>query len=207
MTLKNFARVLAVPAGISLCSLLACSDPPKPPAQGVVQISVEPGAGSCSATHGTFSNPVETQQATVRNELLNCDPTSGQPCRPDTVIATDGADTDISCAVSGAADGYNISINFCNANSCINNGNHPFSFVANGTISPTGGQIYVGSTHQTDALSDDKCDITILHGSGGQLAGGTIWASFSCPNFISNGNPSSTQCAATGAFLFENCAH
>jgi hypothetical protein len=48
-------------------------------------------------------------------------------------------------------------------------------------------------------FSGVSCQVQVI---GSQIKAGSMWASFSCPSLV---EPPSSQCAASGVFVFENC--
>jgi hypothetical protein len=186
----KLGHVLLLPLVVPV-ALGACSDPPSEPPEAAAYIGVSPGEGACNATHGDTYMPLDTRVY----ENLNCDLDNG--CKPDGVVAVDGdSETIVSCSVLPAGAIYNVSAKFRYKGDDIS---------VTGQVADTGGtakMTHYSRTTQT-GLSGD-CTLTMLPNKSA-VAGGRVWAHFTCPKFTDPSSPGGMDCAATGAFLFQKC--
>ena len=194
------ARLIAAPLFLTVCLTQACSDPPAPPAQGAVTLSISPTSGfTCNHTNGTLSVPF-AQNASVSGTLgTGCNLSAG--CKPDEYVVVDrDRGTNISCSISPGGMGYNVSI------SMNVEGSPSMQFQANGQLGPNGGQLAINETNSEahGGGSDQACQVSIQPNVG-VIAKGKIWAQFQCTMFRDPSDLSDTGCTVTGAFLFENC--
>jgi hypothetical protein len=190
---------LAVP----LLAALGCSDPVPPPAQGAVTLylghTVNPvDQMSCPVTAQTYQiGATDSKTKAVQAPSAS---TPGQ-----SVISGEGGSS-ISCSVSGGGGSYKfsgtlsaitpqgdkISIQF--ANGVVGS-----DFTGTADVSVYTPQLLAGFSSVGTNMS---CAITVQNQ---QVKGGSIWATFSCPQIAS---PPSGLCgiSAASAIVFENCS-
>jgi hypothetical protein len=156
---------------------------------------VSPGAGSCNATHGPASVPTDDTSNTIYN-MLHCDRKTG--CNPDEFVKVDGQDgVSVSCKVKSNGNGFDVSFDLIASD---------LTLTGSGTVSQSSGTLFMNSVSAgQDSLQSDTCNTIIQPPHVGGISPGQIWAGFNCPTFTDPSAPSTTACAATGAFIFENC--
>lgn len=173
-----------------------------PPAQAAVAITISAGAmGACRVAGGEITTPPDIVGNIGQvGSSLSCNLTD-QSCRPDEHVVFQGdPDTTVKCAVAPNGESFDVSVNVLSGTR--------MSFSAIGTITATGGTLTIDEFDQrTQAtLQDTACSVAILP-SQGTVKRGAIWARFQCANFV---DPSAAggdmSCAASGAFIFENCS-
>lgn len=194
------ARLVAAPLFLAVCLSQACSDPPAPPAQGAVTLSISPTPGqACNHTSPQLSMPA-AQNTSVFGALLGCNLQTG--CKPDEFVVVDrDRGTNISCTISPSGGNYNVNI-LMNVD-----GSPSMQFGVNGTLMANGGTIAINETNSEarGGGSDPACQVSIQPNTG-VIAKGKIWAQFQCTAFRDPSDLSDTGCTVKGAFLFENCA-
>jgi hypothetical protein len=189
---------LAVP----LLAALGCSDPVPPPAQGAVTLDV--GAPVDHVDQMQCPVPGKVYQIAAvdsKNNVLA--PTSMTPGQ--SVISGEGGSS-ISCSVTGGGGNYKFSGTL---SAVTRQGDKVSIQFSNGVV----GSNYTGtadvSVFTTDLLQNFSstnttmnCAITVQNQ---QVKGGSIWATFSCPQIAF---PPSGLCAidASSAIVFENCS-
>src|SRR4051794_2312299 len=108
----KLVRVIAVPSGLVLGSFFGCSDPPSPPAQAGIGITVLPAAGQCPVPGSPITVPPDPAgQPNAVNGALLCDLTNAS-CKPDDYVVVNGdGDATVTCTVSPQGDGtFNIDL-------------------------------------------------------------------------------------------------
>jgi hypothetical protein len=129
-------------------------------------------------------------------ENLNCN--LDNDCAPDGVVAVDGdAETRVTCSVSAAGTVYNVNGTFRY---------HGDDISVSGQVADTGGTVQMThySTVSGTGLSG-SCTLTMAPNRSA-VAGGRVWAHFTCPKFTDPSSPGGMDCAAAGAFLFQKCS-
>jgi len=183
MRLFGFASCLV---GIAGLSALSCSDPVAPPAQGAMGINVTTKPPS----------PAGVCNIKAHNAQIGANPPTSSAPGDRVIDGQDGAA--VRCSVSGSG-AFSIS-------GSLSQG--PTSFQISGSFNGTTG---TGTAAEYDPengqfLSSKPDDCTITVAPPQEIASGRIWADFKCASFFNESVPSTTQCAATGHFVFENCA-
>ena len=184
---------------LALILSTACSDPPSPPAQGAVSELIGPnGTGNgCAASGPEFTAPPNTDAQNGTSASLQCDTSAGTGCSPDSNVVVDGDQNAIvTCSVSGGGP-FNVTAN-------LNQG--PVAFNLQGVFTDTGGTGFLSSGHDNFNLQQKDCKI-IIEANHGEIKPGAIWARFDCESYFDPSTPGNGPgCAATGFFIFENCA-
>jgi hypothetical protein len=160
-------------------------------------MSISPAAsatGACQASSAPFTAPANTDPVSGTAQTIQCDLTT-PGCKPNANVAVDGNSASVRCSVTGGGP-FNVS-------GVITADNVGFS-VNGPALTTTGGKASITSQYQTHNLQGQDCDITIEPNKG-QITPGAVWASFSCPSY-GDRTTGDFNCAATGKFIFENCA-
>jgi hypothetical protein len=195
-------RVIALPSSAVLGLFFGCSDPPSPPAQAGIGITVAPGSGQCPVLGNPMTAPLDPAgQPDVVNRALLC--TLTEPgCKPDDYVVVNGdGDAAVKCSVSPQSDGsFNVDLQVSTTQ---------LSFAASGKVTASGGDVRVSVYQQASdrTISTDKtapCKITIPANQG-TVKKGALWARFSCDALGDTQDSSGTTCKASGQFIFENC--
>jgi hypothetical protein len=194
----TFARVIPLPLGLACGLLLSCSDPPSPPAQAAFTITVSPGGtGSCTTTHGPAGVPTDDTSNTIYNQL-HCDRKSG--CTPDQFVRVDGQEGDsVSCSVKSNGNGFDVQFEFIS-------GHMTLTGTSTAPVTQSQGALTMNSVYEGQDSLKGTCNTIINPPHVGGISAGQIWATFNCPEFSDPTAPGSTACAASGAFIFENCS-
>jgi hypothetical protein len=195
--------VIAVPSSVALGLFLGCSDPPSPPAQAAVGITVLPASGGQCPVPGNpiVVPPDPAGQPNAVNLALLCDLTVAS-CKPDNYVVVHGSNgVVVDCTVSPKGDGsFDIQARVETTR---------LNFSASGNVTATGGNLSVNVYEQTSGRSlDDNhtgCKITIPPNQG-TVKKGALWARFSCDALVDSKDSSGAVCKASGQFIFENCA-
>ncbi|HEX7669175.1 MAG TPA: hypothetical protein VF395_06320 [Polyangiaceae bacterium] len=197
-------RLIAAPSSIVLGLFFGCSDPPSPPAQAGIVITVGQSAGQCPVPGSPISVPPDPAgQQGVVNAALLCDLTHAS-CKPDDYVVVNGdGDATVTCSVSPQGDGsFNIDLQLSTTR---------LSFSASGKVTSSGGDIRVSVYEQTSGttITTDKttssCKVTIPANQG-TAKKGALWARFTCDGLSDPKDSSGTICKASGQFIFENCS-
>ncbi len=164
----------------------SCSGSPPPPAQGDMTIHI---SSASSPPAGKTCN-VAAHVATIGDNPPGLK-TPGSRVRDGNHGAV------VNCTVKGKT--------VFNVSGALRKGAVSFQIVGsvpkvgggNGTATITS---YDPNTSFTMTTPDDpKCSVTPI-----EIAGGRIWAQYTCPGYINADSPS-TYCKAEGFFVFENC--
>lgn len=199
--MNAYARrsLLAVP----LLAGLGCSDPVPPPAQAAITLEIgQPN----TPVMGKNCPEVKTYQVgafdsktmmTLAPSLTTTPPTPGQ-----SVISGENHST-INCSVTGSGGNFKFSgsINAVSANSA---GPITVNFL-NGVINGTTGtaDVSVYTTGLLTTVGPAPCTFQIVNG---QIKGGSMWASFSCPDLESSPSYACGILQAQTTVVFENCS-
>jgi hypothetical protein len=186
-------RVLIAPSALVLLVLVQCSDPPTEPARAAAYITVSPGSGSCSASHGELTWPASESRAV---EQLDCS-LEQKSCNPGEYETVDG-DTDASviCSVTPNGDKFTVNLNVSRTGSSLS-----FS----GSLDKTGGSLQLQHySNVTSTTVTGACNI-VIEANKSTVKAGAIWAHFDCPAIRDPGAAGGSDCAAAGAFIFEKC--
>lgn len=196
----KLAHVISLPVTVLFGVSLACSDPPSPPPQAAVAITINTATmGACRIAGGEITTPPDTSGMVGQvSASLNCNlQTPG--CAPDKYVAVQGdPSTTVTCSVSPNGTSFDVSVNVISGNR--------MSFSASGTVTSVGGTLDVTEfDHSTQTtLEDTACGIQITTNFG-TVKKGAIWARFTCGNFVDTSAAGGLICSATGTFIFENC--
>jgi hypothetical protein len=194
----NLARVIAAPLSIALGLSVGCSDPPSPPAQGALTLTVSPGAsgGQCNATgpERLFPNDPAVE------DRLGCSLATPNQCgKPDDLVVVDGASSShVSCTVAANGDKFDVNL--------VLDIQPNVRFQATGQIGATGGTLNISTSGQVlsgNGLSGD-CTFEVVPNFG-LVKPGAIWGHYNCPTFGDPKSPSGASCQSDGRFIFENC--
>jgi hypothetical protein len=198
--MKKLVRALALTPTTVAALCLGCSDPPAPPAQGAVEITINAeSSGACSHASGQATAPQDPPgNPNAVATALSCDLSRG--CKPDQYVRVDGdSGSSVSCTVSPSGDGFGVSVS-------ISDGSR-LTFAASGSVNGSGGTMQIsqsGANTNHEGLYDSTCTITI-DPNRGLVKKGAIWARFDCPHFAAQNSAGGEQCDAVGSFIFENC--
>jgi hypothetical protein len=161
------------------------------PAQGASQVVLSNIGTDCAITGiTTWSIPAEGS-------------TSASSVGAQVVDDVDGASVD--CSVKQVGTGFSVLATLQSADSVV------FAVGADDIAPSTSGNAYRSTgdiSHyapNTKTMRGIDCTITVSRQQGAQIGPGKVWADFTCPAF----NPTtgeSASCAATGTFVFGNCA-
>lgn len=184
---------LAVP----LLAALGCSDPVPPPAQGAVRLDLS----QPTTTVSEMSCPItQLYQVGAKDPktMAVLAPTMQDP--GESVISGESGST-ITCSVTGSGGNFNFSGSL---HASTPQGDQILVAFQNGVISGTTGtaDVNVYTPQLSSNFSGTGCTITVQNN---QVKGGSIWATFSCPQISS---PPSGLCGISGdsTIVFENCA-
>jgi len=199
----KLVHVIAVPSSVMLGLFIGCSDPPSPPAQAGIGLTVSPAAGQCPVPGSPITVPPDPAgQPNAVNGALLCDLTNAS-CKPDDYVVVNGdGDAVVKCSVSPQGDGsFNIDLQVSNTR---------LSFSASGQVTASGGDVRVSVYEQTSdrTISTDTtgpCKLTIPPNQG-TAKKGALWARFTCDALGDTKDSSGTTCKASGQFIFENCS-
>jgi hypothetical protein len=198
----KLVRVIAVPPGIALGLFLGCSDPPSPPAQAAVGITVLPVNGQCPFPGSPIVVPPDSAgQPNEVNGALLCDLTT-PGCKPDAHVVVHGDNgVAVQCTVSPKGDGsFDIQVSVETTR---------LNFSASGNVTATGGIVSVNVYESSSdrSITDDHtgCKVSIPANQG-TVKKGALWARFSCDSLVDPKDSARTPCKASGQFIFENCA-
>ncbi len=191
---------LAVP----LLVALGCSDPVPPPAQGAATLFVHPPSPSVNQT--TCPVPGTTYQVGAP-DLKQCpNSPTGAPtasCPGGSIISGENGST-ISCSVKGSGGSFNFSGSLIAVTAQGQKVDLEFSsgvVTADGTPGPVSISILTPELQGTGGLSTAACTASVLQT---QVKGGSIWASFNCPQI--GASEKQYLCGADGVIVFENCS-
>lgn len=182
---------------------------------GVVAVLVATGAMACSSAKSPSADgnmqvrfSANPANPTVCKNVRNAQITSKNGQAPNHATNTPGGRVEdgsegysVSCKVHGSKD-FTVS-------GTLNGGTTSFSFSGNVTKGGTGSGVINEYDTQAQTTvsspSDQLCTFTVTPDPL-QVAPGRIWATFDCPSVLDESNPTATDCAATGEFVFENCS-
>ncbi len=210
----KFARLGAAPLPAIIFLISACSDPPSPPAQAAVTLSIAPASGkTCNHTQPQLALPSKST-ASVEAELA-CDLAAG--CKPDDyIVVNQDRGTTVACTVSPAGGNFNVQLSVIVDGSATNELSMQFGL--NGTLTPMGGMASINSSSSISRSNgiDPSCNVSIANPYStltnvvgapkqGVVSKGKIWGAFECNAFRNPTDIGDTGCLAQGVFLFENC--
>ncbi|HVU00375.1 MAG TPA: hypothetical protein VHE30_01435 [Polyangiaceae bacterium] len=200
----KLARVV-VSCALALMPAAACSDPPSPPSEGAVAITVSVGAAACPQAGGLITAPPgPAGYPDAVNNALQCSLANGN-CDPRSYLVTDGDNgAAVACVVSGGGSSYNVSVGLITS--------PRMSFRASGviTMSPDGlsgtGNLQLsqsGANFPGNAILG-TCQVDIKPNLG-HIEPGAIWARFNCTELKDPSAAGDESCLATGSFYFDRC--
>jgi hypothetical protein len=181
---------LGVAAGVLAAALgMGCSSAKAPPADANIQMRIFQ-----NSTDPTLCKIVHNMQIAKKGQS----PPSHETNQAGGRVEDGSEGFSVSCKIHGSND-FTIS-------GAINGGASAFSFSGSVTKGNSGqGSIAeYDSSFQTTVASTDPCTFTVTPDPL-QVASGRIWATFSCPTVLDQSAPTTTTCAASGEFVFENC--
>lgn len=189
---------------VSLLAAFGCSDPVPPPAQGAVTFAVHPPSPGVNQT--TCPVPGMTYQVGTP-DLKNCpnNPTGAptQECPGGSVISGEKG-SKISCSVKSAGGSFNFSGSLAAisaAGQAIDIEFNSGVVASDGTPGTVGVSILTPGLQGTGGLSSTNCSVQVING---QVKGGSIWASFECPQV--SATEKQYLCGTSGWIVFENCS-
>ncbi|HEY2405020.1 MAG TPA: hypothetical protein VGI10_03410 [Polyangiaceae bacterium] len=208
-------RLALVVLGLAAATLCACGGDSSSGSSGPFSTAGAGGVGT-GGTSGIGSRPPAQGSLTLAIGLANpATPGYACPISGKSYALGDPPPTQTSAGIP-LIDGQGVSVT-C---SVIGNGSYAFNATLSGQA--TGGAVQVafsapmvgtkGSSSATasvytsdlaDTLASDQaspCSVSVL---ADQIKPGVLWAGFSCPSLKS---APSTECAAQGLFVFQDCA-
>jgi hypothetical protein len=198
----KFARLGAAPLPAIILLISACSDPPAPPAQAAVTLSISPAPGkTCTTTNGQLAMPSKFNASVIQE--LNCDLSKG--CKPDDYVVVDhDPGTSVSCTVAPANGNFSVLLSLDVDGSST--GAPSMHFSMSGNLMPNGGMASVNESNSVagGGGSQQDCTVSIMSPMG-VIAKGKVWGAFQCNAFRDERNIGDTGCQVQGQFLFENC--
>jgi len=196
------ARFAAAPLALALFISTGCSDPPAPPPQGAVSLTVKPTSGKlCSHTNGLLSMPMNGSGVF---DALNCNLSAG--CKPDEYVVVDrDRGSSVQCTIAPSGDKFTVSATL--SVDGTSTGQESLSFGISGIIG-AGDSLNVVVNQRNSVSggsgSDKECVVSI-NSPYGLIKQGGIWGHVKCENFVNPTDISETGCTLDAVFLFENC--